>query len=196
MINTQSIRRPMLALIAGSALLLGGAAMPKFCLQNPTVLYVLGEARMAIGDQDGGLRMIGSAAQHHDTSATPAAEPKQAAPASEKQPAPTMCKKQDAPKPSDASKNTKSVAFIYRRADSPRENKYVELAKLENVDFTNAFDRARFEQHMRRAGEYQGAKAAEQARRTMIQVREQLERSGIVVPPATMVPPVPPTVQP
>src|SRR5512140_3803146 len=63
MINTQTIRRPMLALIAGSALLLGGAAMPKFCLQNPTMLYVVGEVRMALGDHDGGLRMIGNAAQ-------------------------------------------------------------------------------------------------------------------------------------
>src|SRR3954454_15329556 len=62
MISTQTIRRPMVALIAGSAILLGGAAMPRFCLQNQTLLYVLGEVRMVVGDHDGGLQMIGFAA--------------------------------------------------------------------------------------------------------------------------------------
>lgn len=194
MINTQSIRRPMLALIAGSALLLGGAAMPKFCLQNPTMLYVIGEARMAFGDHDGGLRMIGSAAERNDKS-SPVAEQKSAMPASQKQAAPMMCKKQGAPK-TDAVKNTKSVAFVYRHANSPRENKYIELAKLENVDFASMpFDRAKFENEMRHAQEYRGAAAAEQARRTVIQVREELERRGIAVPPAIIAPPVPATVR-
>jgi hypothetical protein len=194
MINTQSIRRPMLALIAGSALLLGGAAMPKFCLQNPTMLYVIGEARMALGDHDGGLRMIGSAAERNDTASAPVAEKTSVMPAAQKQAAPTMCKKQDAPKSSDVVKNTKSVAFIYH-GESPREPKYVELAKLENVDFASLrFDHAKFEQKMRRAQEYRGAEAAEQARRTVIQVREELERRGIAVTPAMIAPPVPPTV--
>jgi hypothetical protein len=193
MINTQSIRRPMLALFAGSALLLGGAAMPKFCLQNPTMLYVIGEARMALGDHDGGLRMIGSAAERNDKP-TPVAEQKSVAPAAQKQAAPMMCKKQDAPR-TNAVKNMKSAAFVYRHVENPRDNKYVELAKLENVDFSSSFDRVKFEQHMRQAQEYRGAAAAEQAQHKMIQVREELERRGIAVPPALMAPPVPPTVR-
>ena len=169
--------------------------MPKFCLQNPTMLYVIGEARMALGDHDGGLRMIGSAAERNDKPSTSEAVQKTVAPAAQKLTAPMMCKKQAAPK-SDTTKNMKSVAFVFRQAQHPRERKYVELAKLQNVDFASmSFDRANFENQMHRAQEYRGAQAAEQARRTMIQVREELERRGIAVPPAMIAPPVPPTVR-
>jgi len=171
MISTQSIRRPMLALIAGSALLLGGAAMPKFCLQNPTMLYVLGEARMAVGDHDGGLQMIGNATQEKDK----APEMKPAATPAKKTPVEVCTKTQ-------VHIAKTPVTVSYRKFEMPSADQYMQLARLEQVNFASpSFDEARFEAKMQHAV---AQREAEHVRRTMSHVRVELERRGIAVPPA------------
>src|SRR6266567_2674691 len=177
MISTHSIRRPILALIAGSALLLGGAAMPKFCLQNPTMLYVIGEARMAVGDHEGGLRMIGYATQHNDKAPAQAAETKPAA-TTTKTPVEVCTRKAKAP----VTKASTMVA--YRDFETPSPDQYMKLAKLEQVNFAvPSFDEAKFEAQMRHAAEQRGSAQAEHMRRTMTHIRVDLERRGIAVPP-------------
>jgi hypothetical protein len=187
MINTQTIRRPMLALIAGSALLLGGAAMPRFCLHNPTMLYVIGEVRMAVGDHDGGLQMIGFAANHNGSAQAQSSEtPKPAVKTTE--PESKICTRTPAATPST---KTRTVVMV-RHSERPSPDQYLQLAKLENVDFAStSFDEAKFESQMRRAAEM---REAQQAQHTFKKVRMELERRGIAVPQAFPVPPNPPTV--
>ena len=187
MINTQTIRRPMLALIAGSALLLGGAAMPRFCLHNPTMLYVIGEVRMAVGDHDGGLQMIGVAANQNGSAQAQTSETsKPATKATE--PESKTCTKVPATTPSPKSR----VVVMVRHSDLPSPDQYLQLAKLENVDFSSAsFDEAKFESQMRQAAEM---REAQRARHTFKKVRMELERRGIAVPPRFPEPPSTPTV--
>jgi hypothetical protein len=180
MISTQTIRRPMLALFAGTALLFGGAAMPRFCLHNPTMLYVIGEVRMAAGDHDGGLQMIGFAANHDGSDqAKETSKPvtKTAEPGSKtctKTPAPVS-----SPKP--------RVVAMMRRSNLPSPNQYLQLAKLENVDFSSpSFDEAQFESQMRQAAEMS---AAQRAQHNFKKVRIELQRRGFAVPPSLPEPP-------
>ena len=128
MTNLQSIRRPMLALIAGSAILLGGAAMPKFCLQNPTMLYVLGEARMAVGDHEGGLRMIGFATeQKRNGSAQAVNETAKPAATDTKTP---VCTK----RPAVQNSKPRVVAMVRYSPEATRAQ-FVQMAKLDFADF-------------------------------------------------------------
>ena len=189
--NLQSIRRPMLALIAGSALLLGGAAMPKFCLQNPTMLYVLGEARMAVGDHDGGLRMIGYATEHNGTGTLQTVK-ETAKPAATETKTPVCTKR-------PAVQNSKSMAATMVRYQMPQSKraKYFQLAKLDYADFPlQGVERAKFEQEIHRATEASYAARVEHSRHVLSQVRMELERQGIAVPPAIAIAPVPPQVTP
>jgi hypothetical protein len=187
MISTQTIRRPMLALIAGSALLLGGAAMPRFCLHNPTMLYVIGEVKMAVGDHDGGLQMIGFAANQNGSAQAQSSEtPKPATKTAE--PESKICTKTPAASPTP---KTRTVVMV-RHSDLPTPNQYLQLAKLENVDFTSAsFDEAQFESQMRQTSEI---REAQRAQHTFKKVRMELERRGIAVPRAFPEPPSPPTI--
>src|SRR6185369_17185375 len=187
MINTQTIRRPMLALIAGSALLLGGAAMPRFCLHNPTMLYVIGEVKMAVGDHDGGLQMIGFAANQNGSAQAQSSEaPKPATKTAE--PESKICTRTPVAAPTP---KPRTVVMV-RHSDLPTPSPYLQLAKLQNVDFTSAsFDEAQFEAQMRQAAEM---REAQHAQHTLKKVRMELERRGIAVPQAFPVPPAPPTV--
>ena len=180
----------MLALFAGSAILLGGAAMPKFCLQNPTMLYVLGEARMALGDHDGGLRMIGYAAEQKGNGTTHAVkETEKPAATDTKTP---VCTK----RPPVQNSKPRMVAMVSYLTPSKRAE-FVQLAKLDFTDLPmQGIDRVRFERDMHRAAEASRAAQVEHSRHVLSQVRVELERQGIAVPPAIAVAPVPPAVTP
>jgi hypothetical protein len=179
MITSKEMRRPLLALIAGSALLLGGAAMPKFCLHNPTMLYALGEFRMAIGDQEGGLRMISHAAEQRsmaDPSVVQAAAPAAARAVAND---PAKCTRTVAKVQPSVSK-ARPTMVSYRFEQGPTSGELMNLAKLERTDFASVgFDQARFTEEMQRATE---AERSQHLRRTMAHVRSELERRGIAVP--------------
>jgi len=182
MINHQKIRRPMLALIAASALLLGGAAMPRFCLHNATMLYVTGQVRMAMGDREGGLRLISAAAQQSgqlEASVAPASNPKASTVAATVAP---KCAKPVVPSDSGHAK-----FVVYSRSAEPSPASFMDLAQLKNVDFTaSPFDQAKFAAEMRHAAELRSAANEKERRRTMARVRTELERRGIPVPPNVM----------
>jgi hypothetical protein len=193
MLNQWKIRRPISALIAGSALLLGGAAMPKFSLHNPTLLYVLGEARLAVGDHDGGLRLIGSAASQKEkaTDSVKSLEAsKTSAPAKSAAPAPTMCRESGAKPAKGVSKAHVSMSS-FRHFEGASSEDLVQLAKLERANFAGVpFDEAQFQSAMRQAAQDRAAAQNEQVRTTLTHVRAELQRHGIAVPPAVPAPPL------
>lgn len=163
--------------------------MPKFCLQNPTMLYAIGEARMALGDQQGGLQMIGYAAAKTDNSAK-ASKIESAKPQAKPVEDGTKCAR-TAPKPLPQSVVTVRPTMVKYRYSQRPDHEFVKLAKLERVDFgAQGFDQAAFAEHMRRTSEAQKAAQAEQLHRTLARVRYELERQGIAVPLNIPQPPV------
>ena len=175
----------MLALIAGSAILLGGAAMPRFCLQNQTLLYVLGEARMALGDHEGGLQMIGSAANQSKDKASATEGETASKPAVENKDKGTpVCTR----KPAVQSPKGRMVVMV--RKPDVQAGGYLQLAKLEKFDFDAAVFEQQFDRHMQHEAAVHSAAAAQN---TLRKVRMELERQGIAVPPAFPAAPVPPT---
>ena len=73
-------RSSLLATIVGSALLVGGAMVtaPQVTA-NPSLLYLAGQAKMALGDTPGGLQLISRAAREkqNEQMPVPQAKPKQ-----------------------------------------------------------------------------------------------------------------------
>ena len=78
-------RSSILVTVVGSALLMGGAMFkaPRVTA-NPSLLYLAGQAKMALGDTTGGLQLISRAAreQQAEQMPVPQAQPKQAVAAS------------------------------------------------------------------------------------------------------------------
>jgi hypothetical protein len=78
-------RSSILVTVVGSALLMGGAMFkaPRVTA-NPSLLYLAGQAKMALGDTTGGLQLISRAAreQQAEQMPVPQAQPKQTAAAS------------------------------------------------------------------------------------------------------------------
>ena len=164
--------------------------MPKFCLQNPTMLYVLGEARMAVGDHEGGLRMIGFATeQKRNGSAQAVNETAKPAATDTKTP---VCTK----RPAVQNSKPRVVAMVRYSPEATRAQ-FVQMAKLDFADFPMpGMDRAKFEREIHRAAEASRAAQIEHSRHALSQVRMELERQGIAVPPAIAVVPGPPAVTP
>jgi len=198
MTSVKKIRRPVLALIAGSAILFAGAAMPKFCLQNPTALYIVGQARVLLGDRQGGLNLIAYAAQPKEQTATTVEVCPRTVKATEA--------KSAAPKVTEQMKKVAAVSgptkqkFIFRTFVTPKTMseadvaKLVQIARLDSSQFAPHFDRVKFGAEMERAeaARYEAQQEIE-AQRTVQRVRRDLERRGIQIalPPAPPVAPVP-----
>lgn len=190
---TSTNRRPILALVAGSALLLGGATMPKICFHNAKLLYMAGQVRMAIGDRDGGLRLISSAAQISNGSSAQAniEETTAAKPAQE-------CSTAKQPTMVASSAQSSQKHWFSRRELDPA--KLQAVVKLDPIMHGVAFDQVAFEKHMK-VVEGEAAEARrDQLRTTMARVRTDLEHRGIPVPPGFGVtapaPPAAPTTTP
>ncbi len=208
---TSTNRRPILAVIAGSALLLAGAAMPNICLHNPTLLYALGQAKFALGDQEGGLRLIASASQQNDSSDVSApAKPQAAKVAATSKPActvasaakPVMVSTNAAPKAAPAIEpvtvNKRFVVFHEPRA---HQDKFVQLARLDRETFKGLpFDQAAFVAQLEGAAREREQVRAADLQATLSRVKADLERRGIAVPATLGVtvpePPVPPVTNP
>lgn len=60
--DRSAVRQSTLAMIAASAVFLGGAMLPNIRISNPSVLYLAGQVRLAIGDRDGGFQLLSRAA--------------------------------------------------------------------------------------------------------------------------------------
>ncbi len=203
-------RNAAFATIAASALAFTGASMPKIAASHPAMLYVAGQLRMAMGDQEGGFHLLSMAAAARDqrtNQATPAAP--NAAPARQPvkscsyRPAPTAKASSTpkvvlattiAPRIAASANNLKMASFdtsSFPRAEAFAgqhfEPKFVQIAQ---AHFPDAEMAARINAQVNQATAVQNASLrhaqeenAARLHERLQHVRERLERDNVPVPP-------------
>ncbi len=194
MLNILKNRRPLLAMVAGSSLLLAGAAMPKICLHNSALMYLAGQAKLVLGDQEGALRLLSCAAEQQQGSN--ALQAKNAASTNQLQASTnsTITKtvttrsesKPASPKVTlgSTTQEQPNVVFASYGPDPKKIAKLVEVAQLHRGEFPGNFDFSSLQAELDRAANHRAAAQKEYLRHEMKQVRMNLERNGVPVPPS------------
>ena len=66
MINRNRIRQAVIGAIVGGSLLVAGSAVQRVTIHDPGLWYFAGQLRLAVGDVQGGLRLVSRAAAEQD----------------------------------------------------------------------------------------------------------------------------------
>lgn len=120
MIHRIRNRQGILGSFAASGLLLAAFAMPKVAIHDPSMLYVVGQIRMAVGDSEGGFRFLSRAAAERD------AKTRESAPAEIQQPKQKLIQNCSAERPKSMTKSNgrdvKTVAMAQSTRNSAMRN--------------------------------------------------------------------------